>query len=144
MVNTKPPKTSMTTQTTMAHTITSQKAMSSSVVWNRARGGLSGFNFFLQYRCNKVFGAILRKQAVRFLATLRGEVRRILTVVAVAILTSAKHGNCKSCHDENENKLHSLSFLAFSASFSLSSLSSFCILRISALISAFVSAFIRR
>jgi len=90
MVATRPPNTSMTTQTTKAHTITSQKAISSSVVWNSARGGLRGFNFLLQYRCYEVIRTVLSKQTIRPLAALFRKVFRVLAEVSVTVFTTQK------------------------------------------------------
>ena len=95
MVNTRPPNTSMTIQTTKAHTMTSQNAMSSSVVWNRVRGGLSGFNFLLQDRGYKIFRAILRKLAVRFLATLCIKILWVLAEIPIPILATGQQDKYK-------------------------------------------------
>jgi hypothetical protein len=89
MAKTKPPKTNITMPTTKAHTMTSQKAISSSVVWKRARrGGCRLFNFLLQDRCYKILRTVLGKQAIGFLAALSAEVFRILTEIPVTIFTA--------------------------------------------------------
>lgn len=103
MVNTRPPKTSITMQTTKAHTITSQKAISSSVVWNSARCRLSWFNFLLQDWGYKIFRTVLSELTVRLLATLCCEVLRVLAEVPIPVFTSSKatqnqQGQCEFFH----------------------------------------------
>ena len=76
--------------------MTSQNAISSSVVWNSALGGLSKFNFFLQNRGNQVFGACLGKQTFRLLALLQTEIIGVLATISVSVFAS------ELCYRQND------------------------------------------